>query len=68
MIQSNTLEEDRLLKKHASRDGVTSRRFDWAHVVAGHSPLGVKLSGDGTETDLSPAEVAGIVGDALATC
>lgn len=67
MIHTNTLEEDRLLKQHASRSGEGPRRFDWANVVAEQSPLGLKLSGDGAETDLSPAEVAGIVGDALAT-
>ena len=67
MIRSNTLEEDQLLKQHASRRGETAHRFDWAQVVSEQSPLGVKLAVDGAETELSPAEVAGIVGDALTT-
>jgi ribonucleoside-diphosphate reductase alpha chain len=68
MIRSNTLEEDKLLKQHVSRSREGSSRFNWAEVVAEQSPLGLKLSSaDGKKTDLSPAEVAGIVGDALTT-
>ncbi len=67
MIRSNTLEEDQLLKEHASRSLGAARRFDWAQVVAEQSPLGLKVTSDGAESDLSPAEVAGIVGDALTT-
>jgi len=67
MIRSNTLEEDQLLKQHASRVREGSSRFNWAEVVAEQSARGLKIASDGTETDFSPAEVAEIVGNALST-
>jgi len=62
------LEEDQLLKQHAlrSRGGETSR-FNWADVVSDQRPMNVKLRSGEVEKDLSPAEVAEIVGDALTT-
>ncbi len=64
---TNTLEEDQLLKQHASRPRGEAGRFNWAEVVSEHHPINLKLTSDGVEKDLSPAEVAEIVGDALTT-
>jgi ribonucleoside-diphosphate reductase alpha chain len=64
---TNTLEEDQLLKQHALRSRKGTSRFNWADVVSEQSPMDLKLSADGVEKDLSPAEVAEIVGDALTT-
>ena len=68
MIRSNTLEEDQLLKQYAGRTRETSRRFDWAEVVAGHAPAtDIKLATGSVEKDFTPADVAEIVGEALTT-
>ncbi len=64
---TNTLEEDQLLKQHALRSRKDTSRFNWADVVSEHSPMDLILTSDGVEKDLSPAEVAEIVGDALTT-
>ncbi len=64
---TNTLEEDQLLKQHALRPRGEVARFNWAEVVSEQRPINLKLTSDGEERDLSPAEVAEIVGDALTT-
>lgn len=64
---TNILEEDQLLKQHASRPRGDGARFDWAKVVSEQLPTNLKLTTNGVEKDLSPAEVAEIVGDALTT-
>ncbi|WFB36535.1 ribonucleoside-diphosphate reductase subunit alpha [Kiritimatiellota bacterium B12222] len=63
----NTLEEDQLLKQHSLRPRSGATRFNWADVVSEQSPINLKLTSDGGEKDLSPAEVAEIIGDALTT-
>lgn len=64
---TNTLEEDQLLKQHALRPRGEASRFNWAEVVSEQHPMNLTLNTDGIEKDLSPAEVAEIVGDALTT-
>ncbi|MGA0333348.1 MAG: ribonucleoside-diphosphate reductase subunit alpha [Kiritimatiellia bacterium] len=64
---TNTLEEDQLLKQHAQRPRGEAARFDWAQAVSEQHPMNLTLTSDGVEKDLSPAEVAEIVGDALTT-
>jgi ribonucleoside-diphosphate reductase alpha chain len=61
------LEEDQLLKEHARRDRAGAARFNWAEVVSDATPLNLQLELDGESHELAPAEVAEIVGNALAT-